>query len=46
MYKRAWNTAVVLICNAKSKYFKDKILENKTTQRKKSLETGKTNFAN
>ena len=46
MYKRAWNTAVVLISNAKSKYFKDKILENKTTQCKKSLETGKTNCAN
>ena len=45
MYKRAWNTAVVLICNAKSKYFKDKILENKTTQYKKSLETAKTNCA-
>ena len=45
MYKRARNTAVVLISNAKSKYFKDKILENKTTQYKKSLETDKTNCA-
>ena len=45
MYKRARNTAVVLISNAKSTYFKDKILENKTTQYKKSLETAKTNCA-
>ena len=46
MYKRARNTAVVLISNAKSsKYFKYKILENKTRQYKKSLETAKTNCA-
>ena len=45
MYKRARNTTVILISNAKSKYFKDKILENKTTQYKKSLQTAKTNCA-